>query len=307
LACELQPVPRVLGNESEIREVLTYLTFNAVDAMPEGGTLTLRTSATSNHVVLEVSDTGTGMTEEVRQRCPEPFFTTKGDRGTGLGLAMVYGIIRRHQGSIDIRRAPNHGTTFTIGFPIENEQTVEAAHAMESRSPSRSLRGLVVDDDPTTLMVTVECVRAERHEVETAVNGREAFEKSRQGQFDLVITDQSMPERNGNQLAAAIKLVNPATPIIMLTGNWQIVSKEEERAATDVDLVVGKPVTRSGIREAIAKVIKERWPADRRRDGSAACRSGSGRLTAFAADVYNNRTTPANATTLVPDAATRIP
>lgn len=255
VARELEPVPRVFGNESEMREVLTNLIFNAVDAMPQGGTLTLRTGVENGQAVLEVSDTGIGMTEEVRQRCLEPFFTTKGDRGTGLGLAMVYGIIRRHKGSIEIRSEPNKGTTFTIGLPLAGEQNSEASHAVESRTPSRSLRVLVVDDDPTTLMVTVECVRAERHEVETAVNGRDAFEKYQKGRFDLVITDQGMPEMNGNQLAAAIKLINPATPVIMLTGNWQMLSSDEEKAASAVDLVVGKPVTRSGIREAIAKVI----------------------------------------------------
>lgn len=256
VACELEPVPRVFGNESEMREVLTNLIFNAVDAMPKGGTLTLRTAVKNGQAVLEVSDTGLGMTEEVRQRCLEPFFTTKGDRGTGLGLAMVYGIIHRHKGAIAIRSEPNKGTTFTIGLPLEGEQKPEVWHAVESQTPSRSLRVLVVDDDPTTLMVTVECVRAERHEVETAVNGRDAFEKYRKGRFDLVITDQGMPEMNGNQLAAAIKLVNPAMPVIMLTGNWQMLSSDEEKAAAAVDLVVGKPVTRSGIREAIAKVIK---------------------------------------------------
>ena len=256
VTCNLGKVPPVSGNESEVREVLTNLIFNAVDAMPQGGTITLGTSVKSSQILLEVTDTGTGMTEEVRQRCLEPFFSTKGDRGTGLGLAMVYGIIRRHKGTIDIQSEPGKGTTFAIGFPLEGEQKQETVLAVDTSKPSRKLRVLAVDDDPMTLMVTEECLRSEQHDVETAKNGREAFEKFRKGRFDLIVTDQGMPEMNGNQLAAAIKQVSPATPMIMLTGNWQMVSSEEEQANVEVDLIIGKPVTKSSLREAIAKVIK---------------------------------------------------
>lgn len=253
---DLQKVPAVAGNESEVREVLTNLIFNAVDAMPKGGTITMRTSAKNGQVVLEVSDTGTGMTEEVRQRCLEPFFTTKGDRGTGLGLAMVYGIIRRHKGTIDIQSELEKGTTFAIGFPIEENQKGEAARVVESQTASRRLRVLAVDDDPMTLMVTVECLLSDHHIVETATNGREGLQKYQAGQFDLVVTDQGMPEMNGLQLAAAIKQNASNTPVILLTGYGQAMPTQGE-STTTVDLVASKPITRSGLREAIAKVIKQ--------------------------------------------------
>jgi signal transduction histidine kinase len=254
---DLQKVPALTGNESEVREVLTNLIFNAVDAMPKGGTITLRTSAKDGQAVLEVSDTGMGMTEEVRQRCLEPFFTTKGAGGTGLGLAMVYGIIRRHKGTIDIQSELEKGTTFAISFPLEGERKREAAQTMESKTASRKLRVLAVDDDPVTLMVTVECMLSEHHDVETAVNGRDAFEKyqKEKGRFDLVVTDQGMPEMNGLQLAAAIKQTTSAPPIILLTGYGQALPTESGSLPA-VDLVVSKPITRSGLREAIAKVIK---------------------------------------------------
>lgn len=252
---ELQKVPDLSGNESEMREVLTNLIFNAVDAMPKGGTITLRTSRKDGQVVLEVVDTGTGMTEEVRQRCLEPFFSTKGDRGTGLGLAMVYGIIQRHKGTIDIQSEFGKGTTFAIGFPIERDQKWEALHTMESPASSRRLRVLVVDDDPLTLMVTAECLLADHHLVETAVNGREGLQKYQNGRFDLVVTDQGMPEMNGLQMAAAIKQFAPKVPVILLTGYGQAMLAEGE-SATAVDLVVSKPITKSALKEAIAKVVK---------------------------------------------------
>ncbi|MBI5777733.1 MAG: response regulator, partial [Nitrospirae bacterium] len=251
---ELQKVPDLPGNESEMREVLTNLIFNAVDAMPKGGTITLRTSRKDGQVVLEVVDTGTGMTEEVRQRCLEPFFSTKGDRGTGLGLAMVYGIIQRHKGTIDIQSEFGKGTTFAIGFPIEGDQKWEALHTMESPASSRRLRVLVVDDDPLTLMVTAECLTADHQLVETAVNGRDGLQKYQTGQFDLVVTDQGMPEMNGLQLAAAIKQMTPKMPVILLTGYGQALT--EDGSAKVIDLVVGKPITKSALKEAIAKVVK---------------------------------------------------
>ena len=115
---ELQRVPPVLGNGAELRETLTNLVFNAVDAMPEGGgTITLRTIPLEDAVRIEVADTGMGMTEEVRQRCLEPFFSTKGEQGTGLGLAMAFGIIRRHEGALEIETAPGQGTTFRLTLP----------------------------------------------------------------------------------------------------------------------------------------------------------------------------------------------
>jgi signal transduction histidine kinase len=114
---DLQEVPVILGDAARLRDAVTNLIFNAVDAMPKGGTLTLRTRAEGQDVLLEVSDTGIGMTEEVRRSCFEPFFTTKGQNGTGLGLAMVYGIAQHHSGTIAITSKPGQGTTFTLRLP----------------------------------------------------------------------------------------------------------------------------------------------------------------------------------------------
>jgi signal transduction histidine kinase len=128
---ELQHLPVMRGNPAELREMMTNLIFNAVDAMPNGGTLTLRTSEAAGMVVLEVADTGAGMSPEVRARCLDPFFSTKGDKGTGLGLAMVFGIVQRQEGHIEIESAPGVGTTFRISLPAAGEDVSPASDAAD--------------------------------------------------------------------------------------------------------------------------------------------------------------------------------
>src|SRR5437660_10269230 len=149
MRAELTPgLPETMGIENEIREALVNLIFNAVDAMPEGGTITVRTVQSGPFVHLEVSDTGTGMDEDTRRRCLEPFFTTKGERGTGLGLAMVYGMAQRYNAEIEIDSKPKEGTTLRLIFPVSAPAMTSAAHQSAVSISARGLRILVVDDDP---------------------------------------------------------------------------------------------------------------------------------------------------------------
>ncbi|MFQ5804755.1 MAG: ATP-binding protein, partial [Candidatus Methylomirabilales bacterium] len=254
----LQNVPHVAGNEAEVREVLTNLIFNAVDAMPEGGTLTLRTRSDGQHVVVEVSDTGTGMTDEVLQRCLEPFFSTKPERGTGLGLAMVYGIIQRHRGTLAIESEPGQGTTFILRLPVLTEQGVEC-RSQAGEVLSRRLQILVVDDEPPVREVITAYLTGDGHTVETASNGSEGLEKFLAGWFDVVVTDQGMPEMAGDQLAAAIRRVAPDAPVILLTGFGDLMIASGEMPAA-VDIIVSKPVTLAALRQALAKVTAEKIP-----------------------------------------------
>ncbi len=246
---EIRPVD---GNAAELRDVLTNLIFNAVDAMVDGGTLRIRTGLDDarSSVVLKVSDTGIGMSDEVRRRCLEPFFTTKGERGTGLGLATTYGIIRRHGGSIGIESEPGKGTTFTIHLPVRPERTA-ASRDTEVGAPSRPLRVLAVDDEPVPLEVVVELLTGDGHAVQTATNGRDALQKFQAGWFDVVVTDMAMPEMSGVDLAFSIKRAAPRKPvIIMLTGFAGTLAERPP----DVDLILDKPITRATLREALSIV-----------------------------------------------------
>ncbi len=140
VATELQPVSAVAGNPSELREILTNLIFNAVDAMPHGGKITVRTRMADREAIIEVADNGSGMTPEVRNRCLNPFFSTKGDRGTGLGLAMVFGIVKRHQGTLQIDSQVGRGTSFLISLPLFAEGNQEAQEAVPTSQPSQETK-----------------------------------------------------------------------------------------------------------------------------------------------------------------------
>ena len=252
LETDLQDALPVLGNESELRDVVTNLIFNAVDAMPNGGTLTIRTRADEEHVVLEVIDTGTGMTEEVRQRCLEPFFTTKGDRGTGMGLAVVAGAIKRHDGTMQIKSELGKGTAFIIRLPV-TQQAIEEDDEDGAVTLIRSLHILVVDDEPAVRKVVAEYLTVDGHTVETACDGREALDKFTSGKFDLVVTDRAMPRVSGDQLATAIKTIAPR-PVILLTGFGDIMKSKGEKPA-GVNMILRKPVTLFQLRDSVAKVM----------------------------------------------------
>ena len=249
-------MPIVAGEESALREVLTNLVFNAVDAMPEGGSITLDTAIEENQAVVRVRDSGTGMTEAVRQRCLEPFFSTKGERGTGLGLSMVYGIIERHRGKLEIESAVGQGTTFIIRLPLAEEMPLaQLAGAVSANAKSKSsLDVLIVDDEERIRDVLGTYLRCDGHRVASAASGREALEKFRRCPFDLVVVDRVMPEMSGEQTARFIKHLNPNVPIIMLTGFGALieVTGSEPQA---VDIVLNKPITMETLRNTIQKLL----------------------------------------------------
>ena len=180
------------------------------------------------------------MSEETQQRCLEPFFTTKGTRGTGLGLAMVYGTVQRHGGSIALHSAPGAGTRFVLRLPLRQPAPVIAVVPDDAHDQS-SRRVLVVDDQAVLCEILVEYLSADGHEVETALDGYEALEKFRVASahgegFDLVITDRAMPGMNGDHLATGIKAMEPATRVILLTGYSAVGSGDD--CPPCIDMVV---------------------------------------------------------------------
>jgi PAS domain S-box-containing protein len=258
--------PLVMGVESEIREALTNLIFNAVDAMPEGGTLTLRTkvagklSEPSRQVQLEVSDTGGGMNEEARRRCLEPFFTTKGERGTGLGLAMVYGMVQRHGADIDIESALGQGTTVRLSFSAPPGATAAPAQPAAVYAVPTDLRILIVDDDPVLLKSLHDTLQGDGHTIITASGGQggiDAFLAAHaQGDpFAVVITDLGMPYVDGRKVCAAVKTAAPRTIVLLLTG-WGQQFVADGGTPLHVDTVLSKPPKLRELREALARGLR---------------------------------------------------
>jgi len=255
---DLQPVPDILGNESALRETLTNLILNAVDAMPQGGTIRLKTRADNRSVVLEVTDTGVGMSEETVRRCFEPFFTTKGKTGTGLGLATAKAIVQSHGGEITVASQPSKGATFTLRFPLPTHR----AHDRDQRAAAtfpRGLRVLLVDDEAPARRVYTEFLQQDGHEVVTAKNGPEGLAAAARQAFDLVISDMAMIEMSGEQFATRLQEIAPGTPVILLTGFGDLI-KERRQKPDGVAAVLNKPATwqslRAAVREALAKTAK---------------------------------------------------
>ena len=255
---ELDPAnPRVAGIESEIREALTNLIFNAVDAMQEGGTLRLRTRTTSaGRIRVEVQDTGIGMDAETRRRCLEPFFTTKGERGTGLGLAMVYGVAQRQNAELQVESTVGVGTTVSLDFP--GLTTVPAAKTVRSALVVSRLNILLVDDDPLIIRSMQGILEEDGHTVTAATGGQEGIDTfqaaiRRNEHFSVVITDLGMPYVDGRRVAGAVKHANPETPVIMLTG-WGQRLVDDGEIPEHVDRVLNKPPKLHQLRTALSEL-----------------------------------------------------
>jgi signal transduction histidine kinase/uncharacterized membrane protein affecting hemolysin expression/ActR/RegA family two-component response regulator len=258
-------LPGIMGAEGEIRDALTNLIFNAVDAMPEGGRLTVRTFAQpgagdTDLVRVEVIDTGIGMNEETRRRCLEPFFTTKGERGTGLGLAMVYGMIQRHSAEFDIESDVGKGTTMRVTFPAYTQPLVTAPRTPDSQVPMRRLRVLLIDDDPIIIKALEDALAGDGHMTMAASGGQAGLDTfaaalATPHPFDLVVTDLGMPTIDGRRVADGIKSQSARTPIIMLTG-WGSRMIAEKETPPNVDRVLGKPPKLQDLRAAIRELVE---------------------------------------------------
>lgn len=250
---EMGNVPTVPGNESELREMVVNLIFNAIDAIPKRGTITIQTETQGRWLAITVKDDGIGMSEEVKARCLEPFYSTKEDLGTGLGLGSVYGIVRRHEGEIDIQTEEGRGTSICVSLPLEKRSKPPEA-PKPAAVPTNTLRILVVEDEPLVREVISVYLAEDKHDVTTAENGRVGLEKFKEGTFDLVMTDRAMPEMNGDQLAIEVKKLRPEQPIILLTGFGDLMAGSGEQPQ-GVNRVVSKPFTLATLRNAIVEVL----------------------------------------------------
>jgi YesN/AraC family two-component response regulator len=266
MVVELDPNCVVEGYRDELREVFVNLIFNAVDAIEKKGRIALSARVQGATILVEVRDDGCGMTDEIKAKCLEPFVTTRMQKGSGLGLSVVYGVVEQHRGEMEIESEVNVGTAIKIKLPLSLEQVpaenetigtggdIEIVSATDNES---SFSILVVDDELPMRRMLSRVLRRMGHEIETAESGLTGWLAFQKNPYDLVITDQAMPEMTGDQLADKIKEESPDTPVIMVTGFGDLL-RARDNPPENIDLLLSKPVQIEQLNDAIHSVIKQK-------------------------------------------------
>jgi PAS domain S-box-containing protein len=256
MVSNFEEIPTVIGSTSELREVITNMIFNAIEAMPEGGKIEIRTFQRKSNVFIQISDSGIGMTEEVKKKAFEPFFTTKPFSNTGLGLSMSYGVIKRFGGEIEVESKVGHGATFTIILPIglEGKEEVDVSPIIKK---GREARILVIDDEETVRSVLSRILSQVNHQVTVAENGEEGIRLFREKDFDLVLTDLGMPGMSGWEVCRAIKKMSSHIPVGMITG-WGIEVDQAKIEENGIDFVIPKPFQFDQILKVVDETIASR-------------------------------------------------
>ena len=231
---------QTLGDSAELREVVLNMIFNAVDAMPQGGTIQIGTRVEGKTARFWVADTGAGMSQEVITRIFEPFYTTKGERGTGLGLSASHGIVENHGGDINVTSEPGKGTRFETILPLHEAAPPASAVAATAENGHQPARVLVVEDEERVRTLLKDAFSAEGHQVTEAATGAEAIEQLDSNKFDLVVCDLGLPELSGLHVARWVKEFRPELPVIIATGYSEMISAEDYEKAR-IDEVIRKP------------------------------------------------------------------
>jgi PAS domain S-box-containing protein len=266
----LSQPPSILGDAGSVQQVVSNLATNAALAMPNGGAVRIviepfyvgQTMARARpdlregaYARLSVQDTGVGMDRTVRERAFEPFFTTRSQGvGSGLGLAVVYGIMKEHEGAVDLENEPGRGTTVRCLFPALTAGA-DTSGAGPQREPRRGARILLLDDEPLLTEIDERRLAAMGYKVTRETDGRRALElvRARPDQFDLVITDYVMPGMTGLEFARALTGIRADLPILMLTGFYDV--SREALAAAGIRDVARKPLTKDELGQAVADAL----------------------------------------------------
>ena len=236
---EFSPIPCIEGCSAELREVMTNLINNALDAMPQGGKLRIKTLIEGNCIRVMLQDSGVGISKAIRNKIFDPFFTTKGVQSTGLGLSVSYGIINRHRGDIKVDSVKGQGTTFIITLPIARKK-VEEEKVKPMPEEKRKASILVIEDEEGVRELLKDILTEGGHEVEAVFDGYKGIETFKEKKFDLVFTDLGMPGISGWEVSKEIKKIDDKTPVVLITG-WQTQLKKSKIKESGVDLVVNKP------------------------------------------------------------------
>jgi len=254
MVSNLEDIPLASGSASELREVITNMIFNAIEAMHDGGKIEIRTSREGKDVFIQISDTGVGIAEETKERIFEPFFTTKPFTNTGLGLSMSYGIVKRFGGEIEVESKVGQGTAFTITLPIGEDEKEEAVDSQPIKKGRRA-RILVIDDDEFVRSVLSRTLAQADHQVTLAENGGKGVQLFKEGEFDVVLTDLGMPGMSGWEVCRMIKEISPHTPVGMITG-WGNERNRSKMEECGLDFFISKPFDFAQILNVVAETME---------------------------------------------------
>ncbi|MGB2698659.1 MAG: ATP-binding protein, partial [Candidatus Zixiibacteriota bacterium] len=254
---KLGEVKPVLGNTSEIFQALTNIVLNAIEAMPQGGKITLMTETQGECVVISVKDTGVGMTEEVRSRLFDPFFTSKTTRNAGLGLSVVYGVISRHKGEIGVESEVGLGSNFTIKLPACKSPKPEKQKDTKRETSLQPATILLIDDNKELRDIIFEILAAKGHHVIQAQDGVQALNLFEKGKFDLVFVNLSLPELSGWEVVQRIKQKDSEVKTALLTG-WGAQVDLEETREKGVDFLVTKPFKAEDLLSVLGQALMKK-------------------------------------------------
>ena len=254
---EFSSLPPTAGSASELREVFTNIVNNAIDAMPQGGRLALRTLTENNHIAINIEDTGIGIPKDIQNRIFDPFFTTKGVQSTGLGMSTSYGIINRHKGTILVNSSEGKGTTFTIKLPLSEEKIKEKGMPEQEEKEHRRAKILVIEDEEGVRQLLYDILTSGGHEVQVAPDGNQGLKLFETGEFDLVFTDLGMPDMSGWEVAESINSINSRIPVAIITG-WNIELDELEMKERGVNLIAHKPFEVNQVLQLVLEGMKLR-------------------------------------------------
>ncbi len=253
-APELRPV---LGDVGELHELLTNLVLNAVDAMPDGGRLELSASHVEDGVQIQVSDTGVGMPKAVASNAFDPYFTTKGQKGTGLGLTLAREIVQRHGGQISLRTKPKRGTQLTVWLPAASAEVNRPLRSAEQPAARRKMRVLAVEDEAQLARMLELLLASAGHSTTVCRGGAEAVARLQQDPdaYDVVITDLGMPDVGGWEVARTARSLRSTLPVVLATG-WGATVSEAERQEAGVRAVLSKPYRRADLLAILEHVTR---------------------------------------------------
>jgi signal transduction histidine kinase/CheY-like chemotaxis protein len=260
---DAQTAPRVQVVVAEIRDLLLNLLFNAVDAMPLGGRITIGTREIDGWAEISVTDEGVGMSDDVKERVFQPFFSTKGDQGSGLGLSACRTIADRHGAQLDVTSKVGQGTTLRLRLPPAVEELVAASVPRPAEvvsAPAIVQHVMLVDDQEEIRASVGDMLRALGHSVTVADSGEAALALARHVPIDVVMTDLGMPGMNGTELARRLRVLYPRLPVVLLTG-WGLA--EDAASPANIASVLAKPVTMKSLAASVAACVTDGC-ADRR-------------------------------------------